>query len=76
MVQSSTPDRLTRREREILLLLAQGKSNRQIARETDVSVRTVKFHTGNIYSKLRLASRSEAIAWAWRHDELRRLLQK
>ena len=75
MIRTIIPDRLTRREREILILVARGRSNRQIARDTGVTVRTVKFHTGNIYSKLRVGSRAEAIAWAWGHEEIRDRLQ-
>ena len=58
---------LTRREREIVRLLAQGWTNRQIAQELCLTVRTVKFHTGNLYCKIRVRSRSEAIVWTWKN---------
>ena len=61
---------LTNREKEILHLLAEGWSNQQIADRLCLAIRTVKFHTGNIYSKLGLHCRSEAIAWAWHHPEI------
>lgn len=63
------PYRLTNREIEILQLLAEGWSNKQIAGELCLTVRTVKFHTGNIYKRLGMNSRSEAIVWVWRHRE-------
>jgi predicted ATPase/DNA-binding CsgD family transcriptional regulator/tetratricopeptide (TPR) repeat protein len=55
---------LTRREREVVTLLAHGKSNRQIAEALVVSERTVEWHTGNILSKLGLQSRSQIALWA------------
>lgn len=60
------PTHLTGRELEILYLLSQGLSNKDIAHRLSVTIRTVKFHTGNIYARLGVRSRSEAIAWAWR----------
>ena len=58
-------DMLTDRETEVLLYLARGEDNRRIAERLDISVRTVKYHTGNIYSKIGCKSRSEAIVWTW-----------
>jgi len=55
---------LSERECEVLSLIAEGLSNRQIAGRLYLSVRTVKFHTGNIYSKLGVTRRTEAIAQA------------
>jgi LuxR family maltose regulon positive regulatory protein len=55
---------LSERECEVLRLLAEGLSNRQIAGRLYLSIRTVKFHTGNIYSKLGVKRRTEAIAQA------------
>jgi DNA-binding CsgD family transcriptional regulator len=49
------------REEEVIACLLQGKSNKQIALALHITVRTVEFHLGNIYSKLQVASRSEAI---------------
>jgi len=53
---------LTRRELEVLKLLAQGKSSRQIAAALGISERTVEFHLGNIYRKLGVSSNVEAMA--------------
>ena len=64
--------RLTTRESEILDLLAVGKSNKHIANELCITIRTVKFHTTNLYVKLAVGSRSEAIAWAWKQREIRK----
>jgi LuxR family maltose regulon positive regulatory protein len=55
---------LTEREREILRLLLEGASNREIARRLVLSVNTVKRHVYNISSKLRVQSRSQAIVRA------------
>jgi len=67
MVNNELWNQFTNREIEILQLLAQGWSNRQIADSLCITVRTVKFHTSNIYEKIRAKSRSEAIAWLWMH---------
>lgn len=52
---------LTEREREILGLIAQGKSNPVIARELSLSPKTIANHVSNIFSKLQVADRAEAI---------------
>ena len=52
---------LTEREREILRLLAQGKSNSAIAAELFLSSKTVANHVSNIFGKLQVADRAEAI---------------
>ena len=53
---------LTRREMEVLSDLATGRTNKQIARDLDVSLNTVKFHVRNLFQKLGVNSRSQAIA--------------
>jgi LuxR family transcriptional regulator, maltose regulon positive regulatory protein len=58
------PERLSRREHEILQLVAAGKSNRRIATELFVSVGTVKTHINNLYRKLGAHSRTQALARA------------
>ncbi len=64
---SATPkDLLTDREREILLLVAQGKANKEIAAELVISERTARTHVSNILSKLDLSSRTQAALWAVR----------
>jgi DNA-binding NarL/FixJ family response regulator len=60
--------RLTRREVEILGLVAQGLSNKQIAAQLVISHNTVKNHVRNILEKLRLRSRAEAAAFAVRTE--------
>ena len=55
---------LTPREREILDLIAQGYSNKLIARELDVAVGTVKVHVKHLLKKLGLKTRVEAAVWA------------
>jgi two-component system NarL family response regulator len=55
---------LSGREREILALVALGKSNKQVARLASITEGTVKFHVNNILSKLGVASRTEAVAVA------------
>jgi DNA-binding NarL/FixJ family response regulator len=58
--------RLTRREIEVLQLLARGRSNRQIAEDLVLSERTVVRHIANIYDKLDVHGRAEATAYAVR----------
>lgn len=60
-------DSLTEREIEVLRLLVRGWSNGAVAEALSLSERTVRFHITNICSKLSLATRAEAIAWAMRH---------
>ena len=55
---------LTEREREVLQLIAAGRSNREIAGELFVAEGTIKAHVHNIYGKLMVRSRTEAIAYA------------
>jgi DNA-binding NarL/FixJ family response regulator len=55
---------LTKREREILQLVAEGHSNAQLARMLWVTEQTVKFHLSNVYRKLNVANRTEAARWA------------
>jgi DNA-binding CsgD family transcriptional regulator len=57
--------RLTRREREVLVLIATGMTNRAIATALSISDRTVDRHVSNILSKLDLPSRSAATAYAY-----------
>ena len=55
---------LTKREVEILRLVAEGHSNAQLAKMLWVTEQTVKFHLSNIYRKLDVANRTEASRWA------------
>lgn len=58
---------LTEREMEVLNLVVQGQSNRQIADALVISLATVKAHISSILSKLQVSSRAEAIAYAIKH---------
>jgi two-component system nitrate/nitrite response regulator NarL len=60
------PDSLTAREKQILELIAGGQSNKNIARELNISDGTVKVHVKNILRKLNPKSRLEAAVWALR----------
>ena len=57
-------DHLTLREREILKCIATGKSNREIADKLFISLNTVKTHIKNIYSKLYIKRRTQALLFA------------
>jgi predicted ATPase/DNA-binding CsgD family transcriptional regulator len=73
LISSATPaigektDDLTEREREVAALIAQGKSNGEIAGELVLSKRTVEKHIANILSKLGLTSRAQLVRWAIGH---------
>lgn len=58
---------LTRREEEVLRLVAEGSTNHDIAAELDLSEATIKFHLSNILHKLHLANRAQVVAFAHRH---------
>lgn len=60
--------RMTPREREVIDLIAEGMSNKAMARELDISVHTVKSHLRNIMEKLTLHSRLQLAAYAHRRD--------
>ena len=62
--QPPTPDPLSEREMEVLRLLAQGKSNREIADQLVITELTVRTHVSNILGKLHLASRTQAALYA------------
>lgn len=69
MKKPSTPSYdLTEREKEILVLMVEGLPNTDIADRLVVSRSTVKFHVSNILSKLGVASRTEAVAMALKHN--------
>jgi NarL family two-component system response regulator LiaR len=72
LVQATRPTKqpwleLTEREVQVLNLVVQGQSNRQIADAMFISVATVKAHISNILSKLQVSSRAEASAYAIKH---------
>ena len=59
-------DQLTKRELEVLKLAAKGMSNREIALELSISVRTVQTHLSNIFTKIGVGSRIEAVIYGLR----------
>jgi len=61
---------LTDRELDVLKALAEGASNLRIAKMLNIGESTVKTHIGNVLSKLYLADRTEAVAYAWREGLL------
>ena len=61
---------LSEREREVLRLIAQGQSNKQIGRQLSITERTVKFHVTSIFNKLGTDNRAQAIAVAARRGLL------
>jgi DNA-binding NarL/FixJ family response regulator len=62
---------LTRRELEILRLMAEGHSNTDLAKMLWVTEKTVKFHLSNVYRKLGVSNRTEAGRWAQLNGLLR-----
>lgn len=61
-------EELTNREMEILLLMAEGKSNQEIADELFIALKTVKVHVSNILSKLQVQDRTQAVIYAFKHS--------
>lgn len=66
----SIEELLTRREKDVLLLIAQGLSNQEIAERLIISDRTVRNHVSNILSKLRLTNRTQAALYAFQEGLL------
>ncbi len=65
--QSLPHEQLTSREMEVLLLMAQGKTNQDIADELFISLKTVKVHVSNILAKLDVQDRTQAVIYAFKH---------
>jgi two-component system, NarL family, response regulator LiaR len=61
-------DQLTAREMEILMLMAEGKSNQEIADELFIALKTAKTHVSNILSKLEVQDRTQAVIYAFKHS--------
>ncbi|GIO23233.1 response regulator transcription factor [Oceanobacillus sp. J11TS1] len=60
-------EQLTEREKEILLLVAKGKSNQEIADELFIALKTVKVHVSNILGKLEVNDRTQAVIYAFQN---------
>jgi len=61
--------RLTQREREIVKLIAEGKTNKEIAAQLNMSEQTVKTHIKNIMLKLEADNRYKIIAWYYKNRQ-------
>ena len=61
-------DQLTEREKAMLAALARGRTNTELAAELNISINTVKFHLRNLYEKLDLKNRSQAIAFFYANE--------
>lgn len=64
-------DDLTQRELEVLKLIAQGKSNQEIADDLFITLKTVKTHVSNILAKLEVSDRTQATIYAFQHKLIR-----
>jgi DNA-binding NarL/FixJ family response regulator len=73
---SGSDARLTRREAEIVALLGEGLSNKEIAQRLVIEVPTVKSHVHNILEKLKLGDRSDAAAWVRAREGQSQALQR
>jgi NarL family two-component system response regulator LiaR len=65
-IQRDPLAQLSVRERDVLLLIAEGLSNQTIAERLGIGEATVKTHVGNLLAKLELTDRTQAAVWAWR----------
>ena len=64
-------ERLSTREREVLVLVAKGSANKQIARQLGISEKTVKGHLTHVFQALGVVDRTQAALWAERHGLLK-----
>ena len=64
------PANLSAREVEVLVLVARGMTNAEVARELFISPRTVNAHMGSVYHKIGSSTRAEAARFATEHDLL------
>ena len=64
--KADLPEGLTPREAEILMLVADGNTNRQVANALVISEKTVARHLANLYLKVGVSTRTAAVAWARR----------
>lgn len=68
---TASPGGLTRRELEVLVGIARGATNRQVAQEMHLSDKTVGRHLANIYTKLGVSTRTAAVSWAHQNKVIR-----
>lgn len=68
MRKNEVEENLTKREIEVLKLVAVGKINREIAVELDISERTVKNHISNLFKKINVSDRTQAAVYAIKND--------
>lgn len=68
--RSVDPSALTPREREVLVLVGRGMLNKQVARELNISEKTVKAHLGRVFNRLGVSDRTQAAVWAQRNGLL------
>ncbi|MCP3027431.1 response regulator transcription factor [Halobacillus sp. A5] len=61
-------EQLTTREKEILMLMSEGKTNQEISSELYIALKTVKVHVSNILGKLDVHDRTQAVIYAFKHD--------
>lgn len=66
--KKSAPATLTKREKDVLKLIAKGQSNKMIARSLDIAEGTVKVHVKRLLNKLGMRSRTEAAVWVVEHE--------
>lgn len=66
--ESALHDELTEREMDVLLLMASGKSNQEIADDLYIGIKTVKTHVSNVLSKLAVQDRTQAVIYAFKHN--------
>jgi DNA-binding NarL/FixJ family response regulator len=65
---TTKPHALTKRELQVLRLIATGKTNKRIARDLALSEKTIDRHVSNIFVKVNVASRAAATAFAYEHE--------
>ncbi|HEU5139136.1 MAG TPA: response regulator transcription factor [Bacillales bacterium] len=70
--KSQLHDELTKREREVLALIGEGKTNREMADELFIGLKTVKTHVSNILGKLEVSDRTQAAIYANRNGIVRK----
>jgi two-component system response regulator NreC len=68
--ETEVDERISSREREILLLIAEGRTNQEIGKQLEISIRTVETHRTNIMRKLSLSSQIDIVRYAYNHGLL------